>query len=553
MSTPKTPSQDEQPRRIKVVKEWYRLGWLLPWLVLAASLTITYMMWDSENENAKNSLQLDFDYRVRETHSRIEERIKAYELILHGVSALFMASKKVEQHEFHDFVEALHLDAYYSGSQTIGFAAAVPSQKKNSHIAAIHASGFPGYSIKPGGNRDLYAPVNYIEPSTDDIRNKVGFDLYSDPVRRAAMELARDTGNPVNSGKLLLPASEDDDVRIQSGFVMFLPVYKQGWAIDTVSERQANIIGWVYASFRMTDLMSGILGEIATEIDIEIHDGAEISDKTMLFDPDVSGAGGNPDAQFINTSRLEFEEHLWTTVIVSLPGFEERTDRSKSNFVAYVGIMMSLLLTILAWLLVQGRALALHSSEAINRELVERKAAEERMQYMAHHDVLTGLPNRALFSDRLQRGLVLAKRDKGHLALMFLDLDKFKPVNDTYGHAVGDQLLKEVAQRLQNCVRESDTVSRIGGDEFVVLLPSIEAEQDAMLVAEKMLHALNQTFELAGQSLHISCSIGVAVYPEHGNDELTLTHNADIAMYYTKSGGRNNARLYRPEMQGAGQ
>jgi diguanylate cyclase (GGDEF)-like protein len=134
------------------------------------------------------------------------------------------------------------------------------------------------------------------------------------------------------------------------------------------------------------------------------------------------------------------------------------------------------------------------------------------------------------------------------MALMFLDLDKFKPINDTLGHAVGDLLLKEVARRLLNCVRESDTVSRIGGDEFIVLLPAINAEQNAMLVADKILHALARPLALAGTSLNISVSIGIVMYPEHGTDERTLTKNADLAMYYAKAGGRNNVKLFQQGM-----
>lgn len=187
---------------------------------------------------------------------------------------------------------------------------------------------------------------------------------------------------------------------------------------------------------------------------------------------------------------------------------------------------------------------------AIYDDVTKEKQTEEKMHYLAHYDALTGLPNRTLFADRLQQALVTAKRCETHIALMFLDLDKFKPVNDELGHDVGDLLLKDVAKRLQNCVRESDTVSRIGGDEFVVLLPAIEAEQDAMLVADKILYALNQPFELADHSIGISASIGVAVYPEQGSDERTLTKSADIAMYNAKKGGRNNARFYQPDMVG---
>lgn len=188
---------------------------------------------------------------------------------------------------------------------------------------------------------------------------------------------------------------------------------------------------------------------------------------------------------------------------------------------------------------------------AIYDDVTKEKQAEERMHYLAHYDALTDLPNRALFSDRLRQAMTIAKREKSHVALMFLDLDKFKPVNDEFGHEVGDLLLKEVAQRMQKCVRESDTVSRIGGDEFVILLPRIEVEQNAIQVAEKILYALVQPFELAGHTIHISSSIGVAVYPQHGGDEKLLTKNADTAMYYAKNGGRNNVKLYQPEMAAA--
>ena len=185
-------------------------------------------------------------------------------------------------------------------------------------------------------------------------------------------------------------------------------------------------------------------------------------------------------------------------------------------------------------------------------DISDRKAMEERVQHLAHYDALTDLPNRTLFTDRLQQALAIAKRDKAFLALMFIDLDKFKPINDTLGHHVGDLLLKEVAQRIQDCLRESDTVARIGGDEFVVLLPVIEAEQDAVGVAEKIRHALNRPFELDGHSLGISSSTGIAIYPEHGNEEKQLIRNADTAMYYAKTGGRNNVKIYQPNMQKMG-
>jgi diguanylate cyclase (GGDEF)-like protein/PAS domain S-box-containing protein len=177
-------------------------------------------------------------------------------------------------------------------------------------------------------------------------------------------------------------------------------------------------------------------------------------------------------------------------------------------------------------------------------DISERKAAQQRLQMLAHFDLLTGLPNRGLFSDRLRHGLAKARRDKTGLALMMIDLDEFKPVNDLYGHQIGDLLLKEVATRMLACVRrETDTVARLGGDEFVVILSEVEQARDATTVAETIRDALHQTFDIGGRLINISSCIGVAIFPEHGPDEALLIKSADVAMYRAKENGRNRVEL----------
>jgi diguanylate cyclase (GGDEF)-like protein len=174
------------------------------------------------------------------------------------------------------------------------------------------------------------------------------------------------------------------------------------------------------------------------------------------------------------------------------------------------------------------------------RELNESRQA---LKHLAQHDPLTGLPNRALFDDRLSQAVSQARRDQIRMALLFVDLDGFKAINDTHGHHVGDCLLNAAAKRMQACVRGADTVGRLGGDEFVILLPHVEAVQDALLVAEKICVTLNQPFEVDGRHLDISSSIGVAIFPEHGGNELTLSQSADAAMYLAKESGGNRVRL----------
>ena len=171
-----------------------------------------------------------------------------------------------------------------------------------------------------------------------------------------------------------------------------------------------------------------------------------------------------------------------------------------------------------------------------------RRNAEHH--YKAHHDVLTRLPNRSLFSDRLQTSLAICKRKQEKLALLFVDLDNLKTINDEYSHSIGDALLIEVASRMKACVRETDTVARLGGDEFIILLPGVGGAEDAFKIAEKIKQAIIQPVVTHGATITTSASIGIAIYPDHGQDGFALMNNADRAMYEVKSAGRNSIRIF---------
>ncbi len=175
----------------------------------------------------------------------------------------------------------------------------------------------------------------------------------------------------------------------------------------------------------------------------------------------------------------------------------------------------------------------------LRRSNAELQRSATQLNYAANHDALTGLPNRKLFYERLHQAIAWAATNERQVGLLFLDLDGFKQVNDTLGHDMGDLLLRAVATRLTNCLRSSDTVARLGGDEFTVILPAIPSTQDAARVAEKLLATLAQAFLLQGQTITVTTSIGISLYPSHGQDLETLIKAADNAMYAAKQAGKN--------------
>lgn len=233
-------------------------------------------------------------------------------------------------------------------------------------------------------------------------------------------------------------------------------------------------------------------------------------------------------------------------VIVGLSEEEQLADVQRSkNIYFWRASAASLLLMIITGILFRlNQQLALSREQAIEEQL----SHAQRVEYLAYHDGLTTLPNRSLFSKLLGHSILQAHRYDRHLAVLFLDLDRFKYINDTLGHDAGDQLLQEVAKRLKACLRDSDTVARLGGDEFVVILPELNEENYAHNVAQKILTSLSRPYTLAGQEFRITASIGISIYPKDGLDEQTLTKHADIAMYQAKQEGKNNFQFYSEEI-----
>ncbi|MGJ0516180.1 MAG: bifunctional diguanylate cyclase/phosphodiesterase [Methylomicrobium sp.] len=707
----------------------------MPWLVLSTVLLLTYALEYAVSKDNREVVQEHFDFRANEILVNIETRLRGYEQVLLGAKALFVSSESVERDEFHEYVSRLMLQQQYPGIQGVGFSQLIKSREKAAHIQRIRKQGFPRYAIRPDGNRDIYTSIIYLEPFDWRNRRAFGYDMYPEPVRRAAMERARDENRAIVSGKVKLV--QETEKNVQPGFLMYLPVYRNGLPDDTLAERRKNLIGWVYAPFRMHNLMNGILGkhfgEIGNMLAFSIYDGDRSSKEALMYNSIVETGvlADHHDSVFRSVRTFDVGGHLWTIEVCSLPDFEARLKSHDAQLILIVGILGSVLSCLIVWLLVTGRERAfaiardmtrdLRESESRTRRLnralkllsdcnmalvraeeedsllseicrliverggyllawvgfaehddaktvrpvaqvgfeegyldsakitwadtergrgptgtairtgctdinqnyledprmapwqeaalkrgyqssialplignkgvlgaltlyspdpyafspeevqlleelagdlaygietlrtrAEHKLAEEKLAFMAYHDPLTQLPNRRLLRSRFDQEISLGDRNASRVAILYLGLDNFKQVNDTLGHSQGDELLVRIVERLRNCIRESDTLSRNGGDQFVVMMTQVYESGIIDTIAQNIIEAFGEPFDVAGNLVNTSFSIGISVFPNDGTEFDALFKKADTAMFYAKDSGRNTYRFFSEQMKSDG-
>lgn len=638
---------------------------LLPWLILGGCLAVTASVWSDWRSQQTMARRADFRLQVAKVRSGIESRLLANEQILRGVAGLFAVSDHITRGQFRDYVASLHLPVRYPGIQGVGFAALIAPADREAHVQAVRAEGFPDYILHPPGERDIYTAILYLEPFDWRNQRAFGYDMWSEPVRRAAMARAWEHGQVTLSGKVRLLQETDADV--QAGFLIYLPVYRRGRPHDASSERRANLLGWAYSPLRMTSLMESLLqrdfSELADRIAIAIYDGTAVAADGLMFDATPVSVRAAHGFQVIQ--QIDLSGHAWTLHAQALPAFDEagRTLGGKDWMILGSGGALSIALALLAWVLIRTHVRvtdALYQTAVAHRTLMEtqarlqlifdtsdvaifltdlegritqanarmaamfrcplgtligsdyvshihpaereigrqrmrellaqqtaevrlerrywradnsefwgllgghlvrdadgrpvglvgviadttqRKEAEAQVQFLAHHDDLTGLANRILLVERMEQALALARRYQRQVGLLFLDLDGFKPINDRYGHQAGDQVLREVARRLQARVRSSDTVCRQGGDEFVILVPECPGRAPLEQLAQVLLAVVSETYDVMGATLVITVSIGIAIYPDHGEQVDDLLNSADAAMYLAKAAGRGQVRF----------
>ena len=344
--------------------------------------------------------------------------------------------------------------------------------------------------------------------------------------------------------------SEERHYRRRDGSLFWALV--SGCALDPLRPGEGSI--WVYADISARKeaeeklrLSATVLEHIADAVMVVDVEGVIVA-VNPAFTQITGYTEGEAVGKHSSLTRSErhdeaFYQTMWDELIAS--GFwRGELWRRRKNGEIY-----------LEWLTISAvrdtHALTTHYV-GVCSDITQVKQAQEKLDHLAHHDPLTALPNRLLFHDRLQHALPRAARDREQLAILFIDLDRFKNVNDTLGHHIGDELLQQVAEQLSARLREGDTLARLGGDEFIVLLENVDGQYGATQVAEKLVSMFEQPFLVAGHELFVTCSVGVSLFPDDAQDLNMLIRNADVAMYQAKARGRNGYRFYAPSMTGEG-
>ena len=595
---------------------------------------------------------------LNEVRDAIREKLALSTALLSSLNGLFQASDPVERRQFANFVAALAGgEGALRGIQGLGFARSLGERELPAFVAQVRAEGFPSFRVTPPGARPRYGVIDFLEPFDWRNRRAFGFDMYSEPVRRAAMARAARTGKASLSAPVRLLQETDTDV--QHGVLLYLPVYRAEASPLAGEDSGRQLLGWAYSPLRTGDLIEAALQSVKSpglgSSRGRVYDGSNPSLATLLFDsqpgpragPGVSSldhaalatlelagrawrvelelnAGGNrqpwipPEVWEVLLPGLAVssllavavhglvENHLATrralasseeamkeralastvfeasslaivvanaegtilmanTAFTQLSGYRsrevvgQRTNllRSGRHDASFYRVMWDALLSRDfwegdVWNRVRSGEIRRHHL-AISRvvderqntryfvgmleDITDRHAAEEAVRFQALHDPLTGLANRSLLMEQLEREVALCRRHGGGIGVLYIDLDGFKPVNDRLGHAAGDSLLLQVAQRLRDTTRESDVCCRHGGDEFVILVPQASSDRELEILAFKLLTKLQQPFTLEAATAAINASIGIARFPIHGDSADELLKAADAAMYRAKAVG----------------
>ena len=496
-----------------------------------------------------------------ETRARgLQEVLGRYEGTMQGFAASFPYAR-INREEFQAYARNVFLasNLLRSGFQGLSWLPRVHDAVRERFEAAARAEGLSNYRIvepapdgtlKAAAKRATYYPILYVEPSAANA--PLGLDVRSEGTRASAVRRALEKGIPSATAPVQFFAGG-------IGCLVYVPVLKSAATAVSVRMEDDHPVGILAFRLFISSTIESIvdaLEPVRQGLDMYVlDDGAPPGYRLVYFRsarkmnlpaelPDESDALAEP---FFGSS-FNFAGRDWTVIV-------RPTAELRAGMLARAGwyeLALGLTLTTLLVAYLVGsrnRAERLSVLNAnLQQEIVERERAEQMTIHSARHDFLTGLPNRMMFLERLMQEIGRAKRGDNSFALLFLDLDEFKDINDTLGHEMGDQLLVAVAERLKQSVREVNTVARLGGDEFAVIQTGLRDPADAAVLATKLIDVLSSPFNVDGHELHTRASVGIALYTPDVADEQTMLTQADLAMYKAKEQGRGRYCFHLPEM-----
>ena len=325
----------------------------LPWLILLGGVLLSLGIWQTSQKRNEIAARVDFEHLFDRVEESLDRRIEANIQVLRGVEGLFDSRRDVTRGEFRAYVAAMRLDRHFPGIQGVGFSKLIRAGEKAAHVRAVRAEGFPDYALRPGGERDLYSSIVYLEPFDWRNQRAFGYDMYSEPVRRQAMDGARDSGEARLSGKVTLVQETDADV--QAGVLLYLPVYVASGKFAPPGERRAELIGWAYSPLRMSNLMNGLLQrehpELEGHVAVAIYDGAHAVADALLFDSRPGDAGGD----LVSTRRVKLAGQTWTVTMRALAGFGANGHVARERTLLVAQLLVTWLVAILASVLIRAR------------------------------------------------------------------------------------------------------------------------------------------------------------------------------------------------------
>jgi PAS domain S-box-containing protein len=346
---------------------------LVIWLMTAGALAATLWAWKTSSDAVINEAGASFTRQAEDIKNAINNRMASYQYLLVSAAALFGASSSVDRADWYNYISSLNANKHYPGIQAIGFTKTVDVSKRDAFIRAVRDEGYPAFTIWPEGERPFYTSIVYIEPFSRMNLAAFGYDMFSEPVRRQAMEHARDSATPSISGKVTLVLDRVQDM--QAGTLIYVPVYQQGMSVETISQRREALFGYVFSAFRMSDLMHGIMGGLSPMIDFEIYDGLTAEAANLMY-------RSHPEVGRESLLRRQIELNVggrpWTLVVHSTAQFEASVDNKRPEIVLIGGLLITLLLFSVLWVLSTSRRRALDFASRITKSLRESEQRYER-------------------------------------------------------------------------------------------------------------------------------------------------------------------------------